>query len=872
MFRNILLFLFCILFAACGTHKHIISQTTGKKQQRPIKEIKSDIEYKGLPWVENISKPIRITKGLQNKHLSVWASHGKYYNKKKDCWIWQRPNMFCTNEDLYTQTIVIPYLIPMLEKAGAIVFSPRERDWQKNEFIIDNDNTLLLPYYTEINISKKWQDAKINGYSSKGKPYNDQTNPFLEGTTRMAEASPTKECEISYQPRFTQEGEYAVYVSYPTHKRSVPDAQYIVFHKGRRTVFNVNQRMGGGTWVYLGTFDFGTGCSSENRVVLTNVSSYQGVVTADAVRFGGGMGEIARGGKTSGLPKCLEGARYYAQSAGAPPSVYYVKNGEDDYKEDIYTRPFMTNWLAGGSCFVPYEEGLNVPIELALAVHSDAGYAKDLSSLIGSLAICTTNTNNGLFNSGMSRQISKIFASQMLDNIEKDIIHTYGKWNKRYLYDRNYAETRCTAMTSAIIETLSHQNFPDMVMGQDPNFRFTLARSIYKSILRFSAKTHGNPYVVTPLTPINVNADFCSGDTLLLKWDAQSDPAEPLALPTSYILYTAISNFGFDNGIRIQGNACKIKLQPNTLYHFKISAANDGGESFTSAVVSAAYNPNATKTVLIIDGFQRLSGPAIINDNQQQGFDINNDPGVCLGKTLGFSGRQLCFDKNKVGIEGPGGLGYSGNELVGHIIKGNNQDHVITHAEAIMDAGFNIVSCSKQSIGKNVVNLDKYDCIDLILGLEKDDGHSLIYYKTFTPKLQNILKEYTRRGGKLMVSGAYVGSDMKSESETRFLKDVLHIKHNGAERLGLENNIHGMGTTFNIYTMPNEEHYAATTIDTISPIGQAFCALTDNDGKSICVAYNGKDYRSFTMGFPFECITSAKKRSAIMKGILDFLL
>ena len=83
MFRNILLFLFCILFAACGTHKHIISQTTGKKQQRPIKEIKSDIEYKGLPWVENISKPIRITKGLQNKHLSVWASHGKYYNKKR---------------------------------------------------------------------------------------------------------------------------------------------------------------------------------------------------------------------------------------------------------------------------------------------------------------------------------------------------------------------------------------------------------------------------------------------------------------------------------------------------------------------------------------------------------------------------------------------------------------------------------------------------------------------------------------------------------------------------------------------------------------------------------------------------------------------
>lgn len=36
----------------------------------------------------------------------------------------------------------------------------------------------------------------------------------------------------------------------------------------------------------------------------------------------------------------------------------------------------MTNWLAGGSCFAPNEAGLNVPLELSLAVHSDAGFQK----------------------------------------------------------------------------------------------------------------------------------------------------------------------------------------------------------------------------------------------------------------------------------------------------------------------------------------------------------------------------------------------------------------------------------------------------------------------------------------------------------------
>lgn len=97
-----------------------------------------NIEYQDDPWVFNTSHPYFITEGLQNRHLSVWASHGRYYDNEKHTWKWQRPNLFCTTEDLFTQTIVIPYLIPMLQNAGAIVFTPRERDWQKHEVIVDN--------------------------------------------------------------------------------------------------------------------------------------------------------------------------------------------------------------------------------------------------------------------------------------------------------------------------------------------------------------------------------------------------------------------------------------------------------------------------------------------------------------------------------------------------------------------------------------------------------------------------------------------------------------------------------------------------------------------------------------------------------------
>lgn len=875
MKRRAFLFLLCLaIVTGCGTHRKIESGKGKDKKEKIVKEETAvkDIDYNGAPWVSNVSSPLSITRGLQNRHLSVWASHGRYYNQNVQRWVWQRPYLFCTTEDMYTQTIVVPYLIPMLERAGATVFTPRERDWQKNEVIVDNDNQVLLPYYTEIAVDRTWRDTGTYGFACNNEYITDGYNPFRQGTSKMADASKNGGCEISYQPKLPESGEYAVYVSYATLPKSVPDARYTVYHKGKKTTFKVNQCMGGGTWVYIGTFDFDEGFNSGNRVVLTNESSYTGVVTADAVRFGGGKGNISRGGSISGLPRFLEGSRYYAQWAGAPDSVCYSKDRTDDYKEDINARSYMTNWLAGGSCFAPDINGLGVPLELSLAIHSDAGYSKDYSSLFGSLAICTTNTNNGKLGSGQSRQRSKQFAKQLLDNINRDIKEKYGKWNKRDLYDRNYSETRCPQMVSAILETLSHQNFPDMVMGQDPNFRFTLARSIYKTILKYIAKSHDKPYTVTPLTPTNFRIDFAERDTVVLNWNPQTDKTEPSARSKAYILYTSTGEKGFDNGIKINGTACKIKLSPDLLYNFRVTAINEGGESFPTEVMSAVYHLGATRTVLVINGFNRLSSPAIINDSFSQGFDLNEDGGVSNGKNPGFSGAQICFDKTKLGIEGRNGLGYSGSELEGLILRGNEFNYVPVHAKAIMSAGkYNIVSCSKYAVERDKVDLERYDCIDLILGLEKDDGHSLLYYKTFSEDLQDKIARYTRGSGNIIVSGAYVSSDMTGNKEKMFLNEQLHLSHNGMKHLQGNNTIKGMNTTFDIYTRPNEEHYAATSIDLIKPISPAFCALTEQEGNSVCVAYDGHDYRSFTMSFPFECIKSEQKRSMIMRGILNFI-
>lgn len=802
-------------------------------------------DYQGEPWVKNMDIPHDITEGLQGRHLSLWASHGRYYDVKNGVWKWQRPKLFGTTEDLFTQTIVVPYLIPMLENAGAVVFTPRERAWQKEEVIVDNDGSKRN--YIEATSHGKWKDAPMAGFAYHDTAYVDNENPFEAGTARMVKTTNSKSrySLASYQPDFPKSGRYAVYVSYQTVDNSIDNAEYTVWHKGERTVFHVNQRMGGGTWVYLGTFEFDKGYSEFNRVTLTNQSNQSGVVTTDAVRFGGGMGNIRRGETVSGLPRAIEGARYYAQWAGMPYSVYSGRMGTDDYADDINVRSNMTNYLAGGSPFVPDTTGLRVPIELSLAVHSDAGIAKEENGIIGTLSIFTSNFNEGKLNAGISRLASRDFADALLTNISTGLQYQYGRWNRRELYDRNYSETRLPAVPSAILETLSHQNFNDMRYGHDPHFKFTLARIIYKTILRYVNEQHNRSCVVAPLAPENFYIEL-SKNKARLHWEEVTDLQEPSAEATGYIIYTSQGGADFDNGTYVKGKSHELELEPDMLYHFKVVAVNKGGRSFPSETLSAYYHPGAKKTVMIVNNFHRLSSPAIRTIGDEKEFDINDDPGITYGTTAGWAGLSF--------------------------VAGNEFNYVTTHAKAIASAQeYNIVSASDKVIEDGKVKLKNYPLVDLVLGLERNDGHSLVYYKTFTKSMRKTLTDYTRKGGNLLVSGAYIGTDIMGTEEEQFVQQTLKCTYGGQYRA--ENNqVNGLGTVIPYYNMLNEEHYAATSADILRPAAPAFTVMQYADGQDAAVAYKGKDYRSFTMGFPFECIMDEQKQGSIMRGILNFLL
>ena len=835
--------------------------------------------HESEPWVSNASLPYTISEGLAGHHLAVTPSHGLYYKNEENRWKWQRPALYCTREDLLTQSIVIPYLTPMLERAGAVVFSARERDRQPHDIIIDNDSHNDCGLYVEERHRKaRWEQGAL-GFATPKEAIRHGENPFRKGTSRIlgtANHERNTEGAALWIPRIPERGEYAVYVTYQSYPSSVPDAEYLILHTGGTTRIKVNQQMGGGTWVYLGTFEFREGQREDQMVILTNQSKYTGVVSADAVRFGGGSAIVDRGDgdslSTSSLPRYYEGARYHAQWAGFPVERYANYQGTKDYAEDINSRSLVTNYLLGGSVYCPDSAGLRVPVELTFGLHTDAGIRPD-DSTVGTLGIYTTGYNNGKLGNGT---LARLTSRDLTDMVQTYITNEIDSLTRRALWDRNYSESRLPDVPSCIIELLSHQNFADMRYAHDPHFKFTASRAIYKALLHYTAIMHGTHYTVQPL-PVQAFAIQLTGpDKVRLSWRPTRDERESSAMPEAYILYTRTDDRGWDNGQRIASTACDITLEPGHMYNFKITAVNRGGESFPSEVLATYIAPESKGKVLVVNGFQRVDGPAVVNTSDRAGFDLTADPGVPYIGTTAYCGLQYEFSRSMVGHPDESlQMGASGTELEGTYVAGNTMDYAAIHGRSIQHARYSFVSCSRQAFEEGIVKPVGYDVVNLFTGLQRHTDHSLMphpAYLAITPAMQTILSGYARQGGALLVSGSYIGEESLTHAPTKALLDsIFHAAPDGYISDWSEQGVCGMGTTLEIPRWLNPEHYAVTRPEVMVPTGDAFTPLVyEHSLRSAAVAYSDA-HRSILMGFPFEAIRSERDRNLLMMSFLHFL-
>ena len=873
---------------------------------------------KNEKFITSLDPNDQYTQGLNGNVIALWQSHGWYFEPKLNRWEWQRARIFQTVEDLYTQGYVMPFLMPMLENAGAYVMSPRERDINMFEQIVDEDGKYSYRGYSEQRNEHKWHEGENEGFAYNRTEYRNYENPFKEGTYR--EVATTKKAEKASTAKWDAEvpidGDYAVYISYVTTPKSVKEVQYTVNSQAGAKKFTVNQTMGGGTWLYLGHFPLKAGLN-EAVVEVSNYSKEEGVVTADAVKIGGGVGNIARKVKAmsenvksdhnkksekiempdvdyrwqlSGYPRFTEGARYFLQWAGVPDSIYSPTDGVNDYTDDYSCRGRWVNYLANGSRVNPDAEGLNIPVDLAFAFHTDAGTTPN-DSIIGTLGIYMTKQFEK-YADGTPRIVSRELTNLIMTNIVNDVRAQFEpNWMRRGMWDRSYAEARVPEVPTMLLELLSHQNFADMKYGLDPMFRFTVSRAIYKGMVEFIAKRDGRAFMVQPL-PVNSFAIAKkSNNEFTLTWKPTADTLTANADASAYLVYERVGKGAFKFIAKTVAPEYNVTVNDNEIHSYKVVALNDGGKSFPSEVLSLGVAPQSKGTVMVVNGFTRVSAPDWFEAGEIAGFCDEKDHGVPYINDISYIGAQNEFRREIPWMDDDAsGFGNSRSNYETKVIAGNTFDYPIVHGESIMAAGYSFVSSSMDAFVNSSLTSAEYPVVDLIMGKQKEVqlGRGAVpnRFKIMTPELMNALSAYTTGGGDVMMTGAFVASDIWDkkdavEAEKKFAAEVLGYKWRVGQAAVVGNiyavpSIHKQlsnNGSWNFETELNDKVYAVESPDAVYPAdkktGATVLRYTENNiPAGVAASMNG--YKTFVMGVPFEVVKTQAERDQIMQRVLNF--
>lgn len=865
-----------------------------------------------------------FTKGLSGRHVALWQSHGRYYEEATGRWEWQRAPLFTTVEDMYTQSYVLPFLMPMLENAGAYVMTPRERDTQKYEVIVDNDPSFsttregLVRRTGKYSEKGQWDNAGT-GFADYRQTYCGNDNPFTHGTVRQAQCvkDPEGNAVATWTPDIPERGMYAVYVSYKTLPNSSESAHYTVRHLGGDSHFLVNQKMGGGTWIYLGTFDFdkdkGYLVTLDNGTRKGEVFIPGSAVTADAVKIGGGMGKIARGNAgvpeeeytTSGLPSFTEGALYWMQWAGVDTSI--TRKFSNDYTNDYADRGAWVSMMSGGSRVNPKVAGKGIPFDLSMAFHTDAGTTPG-DSIVGTLAIYTLICDGTRkYPDGEDRMLGRLLTGDIQSQIVNDVRTQYEpEWSRRQLADRSYSESRTTGVPGTLLELLSHQNFADMKYGLDPAFRFTVSRAIYKGMLKFMSSRYGFHYAVQPLPVRSFAATLENGDTAELCWKETLDSLEPTAAATGFILYTRMDDGAFDNGEIIRDVQkkdgffrTKVKVKPGHIYSYRIVAFNEGGRSFPSETLSLGRTgADNGRTVLVVNNFDRVAPPAWFDTPGYAGFDAMLDGGVAYMNEINHIGDMYQFRRNMAWTDDDNpGFGASFTDYAGKLVAGNTFDYPAVHGAALMSAGYSFCSASAEAFGNDSLGLRGFWTVDIICGKQAStpSGRGTVNparFKVLPESMRNAIRNCTSRGGNILMSGANIGTDLWDEiypvgkdslyqvEAQKFATEVLGYKWltNYASRCGEVSTSRckaaspEVSVKVSFWQQENGSVYKVETPDGLLPASDkaaSFLRYTDTD-ISAGICNEGKGYRSVCLGFPMETVKDKETLAGLVKAIMDY--
>jgi hypothetical protein len=750
---------------------------------------------------------------LSGKTVYISDGHGWYWTGT--AWTTQRGNSHGIVEDFSNAEIVDEFLIPALRNLGAHVVPIREPDRNPARVIVDDGDAAIEGTVSELDCTDAgWGDVTL--------PIPDATYPFETGGARLLTTAAAETGRLVYPIAVPASGDYDVYISYVQGPDRAPDAHWSVRHAGGETHFRVDQRRHGSTWVLLGRF------RDPSAVTLANDSASPGTVaSADAVRAGGGLVPIARGGVALDRPAYEAAGRYFAQFDGAPTDVWDYR--VEDNNDDVVTRSRFSAW--------EHEAG------------EDAVFISWHSNATGGAA---TSRGTDLYTYGPNGPPSPVSEFTGTDGslelqaalaleIGDDIRAAYdAAWPTVRSYTAYFGEINPAhngEMPQVLIELAYHDNVDDAACLADPRFRKVAAIAVAHAIARYFAERDGLPLVLPPATPQAVRIAGDGDGGLVLSWRAPAEDPQGGAAPAGYRVYLSTDGYAYDDGTDVTETSLALPaLGAGAARYARVAAVNAGGESFPTEVVGARVPAAGHAPVLVVGGFDRLEASQ----------DIVED---LSAYSLGLVDRVW-------------------------IDQINDGSYAARHGAAILAAGRSFDGASDEAISLGDVALTPYRAVDWFLG-EESSGD-----EPFSGAAQVAVADYVAAGGRLLVTGSEIGwalSYLGTTEEQAFYAGALHGEYLGddAETYALAPVAAGIydGLTGLAFDDVGPGGYDAEYPDQLGTANGATAAMEYSGGTAgtAALTWIDADARGVLFGFPFETIAGADDRAEVMRRTLDFL-
>lgn len=759
--------------------------------------------------------------GLSSKVVFIHGGHGYTAdNQGSGAWSSQRGNVLGMVEDL-GNVDQMTFLADYLFRAGATVVPLRPVGHQTKEVVLDNDDA-------GVSFNGNWSNSNSSIYfgSAGDVPY------------RFATTSMTETAYARYQPTISTAGYYPVYAWSSYGANRAADQLYRVHHAGGDTEVTINHRQVGNGLVYLGTYFFDAG--TAGHVDISNRSSEAGkAVIADMIRFGNGLGDINRGGGVSGLAREDEAGLYWVKwhvdrSQGILESEY--RGTDNDREATVSLSPRYAEYMNRE------QEGA-LPDRVFVSFHSNAGSgtARGVLGLYnGNNDPATATPNQFLLASTLGREINDDLVAQ-----NGQFEHNWSNRGSNVTLDRSDIEfgeinnLRINGEFDAtIMETGFHDNQQDAEMLRDPRVRDAIARATYQGLLKYFRAMDGNTTLATTLpSPVTgIHVETSAAGSVTISWLSPTANSYAGDAATGYRVYASTNGFGFDGGTFVAGGATTTATiagyNASIPHFFKVVAVNSGGESKGSEVATSLPTGGA-KQVLIVNGFDRL-------DRNLDPKQPNLSPAVDRVRPL----------------------------------ESNSRDYVIQVAQAIQTAvpGVHFESTSNEAIISGAVNLANYKAVIWIAGEESTADH------TFDATEQTKIEQYIAGGGNLFLSGAEIAWDLDEQNNGRSFYENSLKGNYVADDANSYTVTGAAGSIFaglaNLSFDNGAQFYDVNTPDVIGPQSGAQAAMNyvggAGGGAAVQVPGAGGRGKIVMLGFPFETISTAASRAAVMGRVLDY--